>query len=127
MTGFVWNGRYDSDQQDDLRLFQVVEQSPVTRLPNLQTDQQGYALVGFESDEGVKRNQGRQGAVDGPDCIRAALANLPYHAPPLGQAYRLCDTGNVSCQGENLAHAQQDLSCHIAEAMSYRRIAHVSA
>ena len=34
-------------------------------------------ITGFCSDEGVRRNQGRVGAKEGPKAIRQALANLP--------------------------------------------------
>ena len=34
------------------------------------------ALIGFASDEGVRRNQGRVGAAGGPAALRAALAGF---------------------------------------------------
>ncbi|WP_426977066.1 formimidoylglutamase [Pseudarthrobacter sp. O4] len=40
----------------------------------------GVALLGFRSDEGVRRNKGRVGAVDGPASIRSALAPLAAEA-----------------------------------------------
>ena len=33
----------------------------------------GVVVLGFASDEGVRRNKGRVGAADGPDALRAAL------------------------------------------------------
>jgi formiminoglutamase len=66
--------------------------------------------VGFESDEGVARNQGRRGAAQGPNALRSALANLA--SPPKVQLY---DAGNITCEGQapdlkveqNLEEAQQ--------------------
>ncbi|MDY6055861.1 formimidoylglutamase [Micrococcus sp.] len=49
------------------------------------------AFVGFASDEGVRRNSGRIGAVEGPDALRSALAPLA-HVPGTGV---LVDAGDV--------------------------------
>ena len=68
---FKWQGRQDGEGEQHLRIHQVVNTSP----------QASFALIGFSSDEGVKRNKGRLGAADAPDMIRAQLANLPVHQP----------------------------------------------
>lgn len=72
-----------------------------------------FALIGFQSDEGVRRNQGRVGASVAPDCIRHALANLPYHGNDNGD-YAICDMGNIICDGEHLEQAQTDLAKHVS-------------
>lgn len=113
MTDFIWNGRYDGDDRDNLRLFQVVNTVPLEHVQHhhkfhIHHTPNPYAIVGFQSDEGVRRNQGRLGARDAPDTIRAALAHLPHSEP-----YTICDTGNVTCQGQNLEQAQQNLSTHV--------------
>lgn len=43
---------------------------------NCSADGARVVLVGFPSDEGVRRNGGRPGAADGPDAIRRALYKL---------------------------------------------------
>ena len=43
-------------------------------------------LVGFASDEGVRRNGGRVGAAEGPGALRAALANLSDPGCPVFDA-----------------------------------------
>lgn len=48
------------------------------------------ALIGFASDEGVRRNHGRVGAAEGPAALRAALGSLA--APP---QVALTDLGDV--------------------------------
>ncbi|MFP3519756.1 arginase family protein, partial [Pseudomonas sp. SIMBA_077] len=53
-------------------------------------------------DEGVKRNQGRTGASQGPAALRAALANLAWHGT--GPLY---DAGDVTCTDHHLESAQQ--------------------
>jgi arginase family enzyme len=50
-----------------------------------------HCADGFECDEGVKRNQGRPGAVQAPDVLRKALANMASH-----QGHeRLADMGSI--------------------------------
>ncbi len=62
--------------------------------------------MGFECDEGVKRNQGRPGAAQAPDVLRGALANMASHQ---GHA-RLVDMGSVYVEGNALEAAQRALS-----------------
>ena len=97
----LWQGRDDSAEADNaLRLFQTVRISP-----RFEPDPQGIALLGFACDEGVRRNQGRTGAADGPQAIRRALANMASHT---GHE-RLVDMGNIQPEGEALEAAQQAL------------------
>lgn len=95
---FSWTGRIDqeTDSQAAQRWHQKVR-------PYAPGSEQGVALLGFESDEGVRRNQGRPGAAKGPDHIRQALTNLPWNrrAP-------VWDAGNIRCNGTDLEQAQQD-------------------
>lgn len=55
----VWQGRDDSAEASNAkRIFQTIQQqAQFTPLSS------GIALIGFECDAGVKRNQGRSGAV----------------------------------------------------------------
>jgi formiminoglutamase len=64
-----------------------------------------FAILGFRCDEGVKRNQGRPGASEGPDVLREALAKLPL------QQQNLCvyDAGDISCEDGDLEQAQAAL------------------
>ncbi|MGL5600687.1 MAG: formimidoylglutamase [Silvania sp.] len=98
----IWQGRDDrAEASNALRLFQTVEQRDTQRPAS-----SGIALIGFASDEGVKRNQGRPGAAQAPDVIRGALANMASH-----QGHeRLLDMGNISVEGDALEAAQQALS-----------------
>ncbi len=63
------------------------------------------AVIGFASDEGIKRNGGRQGAAKGPEALRAALGGLAVH-----HTYPLVDAGTVTTQGNDLEQAQRELS-----------------
>jgi formiminoglutamase len=73
------------------------------------TSRGGSALLGFASDEGVRRNFGRVGAAGGPAAIRAVLSRLAVHAPT-----RLYDAGDVTCTDEDLEGAQESLAERIA-------------
>jgi formiminoglutamase len=61
-------------------------------------------LVGFPSDEGVRRNGGRPGAADGPDAIRRALYNLTPDAEHpdtfTDMLDRTADLGDVPVTGD---------------------------
>jgi formiminoglutamase len=67
-------------------------------------------LIGFASDEGVRRNGGRIGARHGPDAFRKQLAKLPYR---LGASF--ADAGTVACQGEDLESAATRLESIVAK------------
>ncbi len=102
----LWQGRSDSLSEE--RFFQKIKCIDVQNaiIPN-----EGIALVGFCSDEGIKRNQGRAGAVEGPSSIRKELAKLAVH-----NTIHLYDLGNIVCIN-NLEKAQDEFAtlihyCH---------------
>lgn len=72
--------------------------------------QQGIALLGFPSDEGVRRNQGRVGAALGPRALRQALAPLAWH-----QATPIYDAGDVVFHEQQLEAGQRALGVAVAE------------
>lgn len=91
-----WQGRIDAaDGEAGLRWHQLVE-------PWRAGAARGVALLGFASDEGVRRNQGRIGAAQGPPALRRLLANLPVHS-----RFALYDAGDVPCEGGALEAAQE--------------------
>jgi formiminoglutamase len=99
-----WKGRIDIDDAGDTRrLHQVVRTFS-------RAEARGVVLLGFCSDEGVRRNGGRFGAVDAPDKIRALLAPMAWHAG--GRS--LADAGNVVCEGPQLEQAQYELEGYVA-------------
>lgn len=90
-----WNGRIDDlEDPETFRWHQVVR-----HLDNLATP--GIALVGFASDEGVRRNHGRAGAVQGPLALRNALSNLPAI-----KSRPIYDAGDIACLDGDLDGAQ---------------------
>ncbi|OQD43651.1 formimidoylglutamase [Croceivirga radicis] len=100
-----WNGRKSEEQ---LYLHEKVELVPITEIANLKTVQ--YALLGYACDEGVRRNQGRTGAINGPDAIKKMLGKMPNHLP---KDHKFLDVGNVACVETDLEHTQQQLAKNI--------------
>jgi formiminoglutamase len=108
----LWAGR--SDSLSDERFFQKVQCIDL-RSDDLKKKPQ-TVFLGFCSDEGIRRNQGRTGAADGPDALRKQLAKLASHQP---QSY--IDIGNIHCIDKNLEASQQQFAtlidyCHQQDA-----------
>ncbi|WP_210397826.1 formimidoylglutamase [Motiliproteus sediminis] len=87
----LWQGRVDSCEPGDSRRWHDLVQ------PLDPESAPGIALLGLCCDEGVRRNQGRVGARNGPNAIRQALANQAWH---LNQP--LYDAGNLHPDGDDL-------------------------
>lgn len=99
---FKWQGRHDGEGEAHQRIHHIVNT----------TQHAEFALIGFSSDEGVKRNKGRVGAADAPDAIRTQLANLPIHRP-----VSIVDLGTVTCEYGNLEQAQSELAEQVANSL----------
>ena len=62
------------------------------------------AIIGFCCDEGVRRNNGRVGAVSGPEALRKEVFfNIQKNHQPL-------DAGNITCVDKDLEKSQQEFS-----------------
>lgn len=98
-----WHGRVDNpDDPETSRWHQMVRPLDSASAP-------GVALLGFASDEGVRRNGGRVGAAEGPAALRRALSNLPVtHSSPLH------DAGDIACSDGDLESAQQRFADRIS-------------
>ncbi len=99
-THFKWEGRFDGDTPEHCRIFQMINQQALA----------DFTLLGFASDEGIRRNKGRLGAKNGPDHIRSQLASMPVHRP-----FSLNDIGDITCNNEDLELAQKNLAKAISE------------
>ncbi|MGO4130650.1 formimidoylglutamase [Janibacter sp. RAF52] len=104
MAPFAWSGRSDGDGPAHRRFWGVVAEPRSGRPADA-------ALVGFASDEGVRRNRGRVGAAEGPGAIRAALASLAVH-----EDLTVVDHGDVVIDGEDLEGGHARLGEVIAAA-----------
>ncbi|MGF9908262.1 formimidoylglutamase [Brevibacillus porteri] len=101
----LWTGRTDhTERRSSFRYHQIAE---ITDLDTLQAAKdRTVAIIGFECEEGVRRNQGRLGAAKAPNAIRQALASLPWKVE---EGKRIVDVGNVACPNEELEAAQEEL------------------
>ncbi len=105
----LWAGREDGDGPAYRRWYHLVNASL--------GDGPGVALVGFASDEGVRRNHGRPGAVHGPDALRRALAPLAMHGD-----VAIVDAGTVEVAEGDLEGAQAALGRVVGRLLDEHRL-----
>jgi formiminoglutamase len=76
-----WTGRFDGDGDEHRRWWQAVApHTPDAAAPGARdAGSRAAVVVGFRSDEGVRRNKGRIGAAAAPEAIRQALGPLAFH------------------------------------------------
>ena len=89
---------FSRNDQDDPRVGEIVGHDAGT-FPGVA----GAVLIGVPQDIGVRRNNGRPGAGDAPDAVRAMLYRLtPYDAETRQSVPDgfLFDAGNLDCSGE---------------------------
>ena len=109
MPEAIWQGRIDSqDDFEDFRWHQWIKKLDLND-KNLKPFEArlGFAILGFESDTGVRLNKGRPGASKGPNSIRRELASLPCQ---FSNDVLLFDAGNISSENISLEQAQNSLS-----------------
>jgi len=101
----LWSGRVDGqDGELGKRWHEKIE-----FLAYPYEQESGVAFLGFECDEGVKRNKGRVGAAKGSDELKKAMGGFAYH-----QEAKLYDCGKVLCK-EDLEGSQEELALHVEE------------
>lgn len=124
--GEAWFGRSDGPGPEHRRWHDVVRGPGTVRPPgvpgppggsNLSGVSATAALIGFASDEGVRRNHGRPGAATGPAALRRALAPLAVHGE-----FGLHDAGDVTVAGEDLESAQEELGRRVARLLEDHRL-----
>ncbi len=112
----IWHGRVDQPLGETTqRWHQKIQMWDLNSPTNATPTGKAIALLGFCADEGVKRNQGRTGAKEGPTALRKALANLPMH---FANDVTLYDAGNVVCNNANLEEAQNELGIAVAQLLA---------
>lgn len=100
-----WQGR--SDGPNAVRFHEAVKLADSRQaLPLKHGPQKAFALLGFACDAGVRRNQGRVGASEGPKALRQALAGLPFP----WQNIVCYDVGDIYCNDELLEKSQNALA-----------------
>jgi len=101
-----WQGRIDGDEPSLVRLHQQVQIIEINALKST-PGVRNVIFLGFASDEGVRRNQGRPGAATGPYLLRKACSNLPVH---YSDKLHLLDTGNIATINGRLEEARKFLA-----------------
>ena len=99
----LWSGRSSGQK---LSLHEKVALVDLDQ-SKLNSSQNAIAILGYVCDEGVKRNQGRPGAAEGPDAILKQLAKMPNH---LETDSELLDVGSIDCLDGDMEAAQKNLS-----------------
>lgn len=137
----IWSGRHDGDGPEHARWHRLVETSteppwsasggpadgdptdgepldggPVDAGP-VDAGPAEVAIIGFASEEGVRRNHGRVGAAQAPDAIRRALAPLAAHG-----AARVRDAGTIGVADGDLEGAQEALGAAVAALLARHRL-----
>lgn len=87
---------------ENLYLHEVIQKKDLRDIKKNKDN--NFALVGYCCDEGVRRNQGRIGAKEGPNAIRLQLGKLANHLP---KEVQLFDFGNLVCNDGNLEQFQE--------------------
>ncbi|MDV6379392.1 formimidoylglutamase [Sporosarcina sp. GW1-11] len=106
-----WSGRTDSKtNRSAFRMHQIVQLSELKESVTNKT----CALIGFSSEEGVRRNNGRLGAAEGPNALRSELAKLPWRMPAECQLF---DMGTIVCEGTQLESAQAELGAAVRQCL----------
>lgn len=99
----TWTGRDDGPGAEHARWHSVIT-------PATEDTRDAVVLLGYATDEGVLRNDGRQGAAAGPEALRAALGGLAVH-----DEISRADAGTVATVGDDLEESQEEVSRRVAE------------
>ncbi|MHC6219005.1 formimidoylglutamase [Arthrobacter sp. MMS24-S77] len=102
-----WAGRFDGDGDEHRRWWQAV--TPHTP-GSTGAGTRPAVVVGFRSDEGVRRNKGRVGAAAAPEAIRHALGPLAFHLDR-----DVFDAGDVVVEDGSLEAGQERAGRVISE------------
>lgn len=90
----------------DPRLGELVKRSP---------DGPGVAVLGYPDDEGIRLNEGRPGAKEGPDAIRQWLYRMTPH--PRQKIKGFFDLGNLKFESD-LEHRHRDVAAAVEDLIS---------
>ncbi len=100
----LWSGRKSSNS---LYLHDKVFLAKLDQIKSPERGHKGVGILGYACDEGVRRNQGRVGAAEGPDAIRKKFGKMPNHLPDNCEVY---DFGNISCTDGEMEASQAALA-----------------
>lgn len=106
-----WSGRLSNPDLGTLYWYQKIQ---LLNINDLNQDSHiDIALLGYVCDEGVKRNQGRIGAAQGPKKLRERLGKLAVHDNKC-----IADIGDVICVENDMESCQMALSKTVSKLLS---------
>lgn len=101
----LWTGRIDEEDKEQGKRWH----EKIKSLPYPYKKEGGIALLGFDCDEGIKRNKGRAGAAEACDVLKKSMCNFAYHLENM----KLYDAGKIEATS-NLDESQIVLASHIS-------------
>jgi formiminoglutamase len=110
-----WTGRFDGDGAEHRRWWQAVAKYDAGAAAG--SAKQPAVLLGFCSDEGVRRNKGRPGAAAAPAALRAALGPLAFHLDR-----PVADAGDLVVSGSGLEAGQERAGRAVTEMLDAGRL-----
>lgn len=123
-SAVCWSGRDDGPGAEHARWHSVVRPRAADSGPSGSGSPQnseggggGVHLLGFGTDEGVRRNGGRTGAAQGPAALRRVMANGAVHGVLGSGAHEVIDHGDVLVEAGALEPAQEAAGCAVAAAL----------
>lgn len=99
---YHWSGR-KSEQLDYWH--QAVK--TISNLDLVQGPEKKVGILGYAGEEGVNRNQGRLGTLEGPAAIRKMLGSVAYHLP---ENLPLLDYGDIFTINQDLEGSHEAIS-----------------
>lgn len=109
---FEWNGRIDSETDPaTFRYHQVMNKPRQNKF---------VRLIGFASEEGVRRNSGRLGAKQAPKFVREQLSSIPWTLP---SEVSIEDAGDIEIQGNDLEGGYVKLKQAVSETIQQEGLA----
>jgi formiminoglutamase len=99
---YHWSGR-KSEQLDYWH--QAVK--TISNLDLVQGPEKKVGILGYAGEEGVIRNQGRLGTLEGPAAIRKMLGSVAYHLP---ENLPLLDYGDIFTINQDLEASHDEIS-----------------
>ena len=113
-----WTGRIDGDGPEHARWHSTIQPLQLDGAGQdavaADATEPGTVLLGFASDEGVRRNQGRVGAAEGPQKLREMLASMAIHSTTGKPNHPRYDAGDINVTDGDLEGGQAAFGQHVA-------------
>ena len=110
-----WCGRKTAPEKGILYWHQLISLENAQKIERSDFHD-SIVLLGYASDAGVKRNNGRPGARKGPEFFRKSLAKLPVHF----DFKRVADLGDIESIDEDMESCQEMLSVIITKLLGMK-------